>query len=279
VGLFLNDILTSDFEVPQLYPAYYREAIAYNGTDYYTLTSAALQSSTDGACKYMTPFFEENMVAYNTTRWNTTGQLAFCSDPTTGAPTPHTCTYMSGSDPLLQWNQTFDDYSASYPKNVGARLSLNQSNCYDDKTGANLPECCGETVYGGRTIKVCAGWMGAQLMSNWCQHFGVLEVQSTFFLEPEQGAAFRIESMAANCIGSGCDSSWNEVTTIIAQNTTNTTDNSPVWASRIAVADGNSWMTTAPRAMMSTHDATGACNYNTSCACSSSASPLSANCM
>ena len=29
VGLFVNDVSTSDFEVPQLYPAYYRESIEY----------------------------------------------------------------------------------------------------------------------------------------------------------------------------------------------------------------------------------------------------------
>ena len=129
VGLFENNIKTSDFEVPAFYPAYYRVPVEVNGTDYYTLTEAQLLANTNGACSYMTPMLEENMMSANETRWNLTAQFLYCVDALTGAPTPSTCTYVSPD--MLFWNTTFTDYDpgAAYPKQQGLKMGLNQTNC------------------------------------------------------------------------------------------------------------------------------------------------------
>ena len=283
VGLFANSVTTTDFELPALYPAFYREAVVQNGTDYYAITSAQLEAEVAKACSYMTPYFEENFLLPNSTRWNLTNQFLYCTNPATGAPTPETCTYVSSE--MAFWNYTFLDYDtgAPYPKQQGIKLGLNHTNCYNKSTGLVLPECCTTTTYLGETFPVCASWMGSALISNFCQHYGVVEAQASMNLQPEYSAKFSIHQSVYNCSAAGCDSSWNEISASVSQNSTNSTNNGPLYQTSITTMNYSTWVVGSEAlynasTSQSYHDASGKCLYGTECTCTNSSAVLANNC-
>ena len=283
VGLFVNSLKTSDFELPALYPAFLREPVVQSGTDYYDVSSAQLEADTAKACAYMTPHFEENFLIPNATRWNLTNQFLYCTDPVTGAPTPATCTYISSE--MMFWNYTFLDYDsgAPYPKQQGIKLGLNHTNCHDTQTGMALPECCTTTTYLGETFPVCASWMGSALISNFCQHYGVVEAQATMNFQPQYSAQFSVHQSIYNCSSAGCDPTWNEIMTSVYQNTTDPSDNGPVYQTSITTMNASTWKAGSAAlynasTSRSYHDASGECLYGTACACTNSLAVLANNC-
>lgn len=282
VGLFANPMATTDFELPAMYPAFLREAVVQNGTDYYAVSSAQLEADTAKACAYMTPYFEENFLIPNATRWNLTNQFLYCTNPATGAPTPETCTYISSE--MTFWNYTFPDYDsgAPYPKQQGIKLGMNHTNCYNSN-GSPRSECCTTTTYLGETFPVCASWMGSALVSNFCQHYGVVEAQASMNIQPEYSAQFSIHQSIYNCSSTGCDPGWNEIMTSVYQNSTNSSDNGPVYQTSITSMNFSTW-TTGSGALYnastsrSYHDASGTCLYGTACACTNSSAVPANNC-
>jgi hypothetical protein len=281
-GLFFNSLATTDFEVPAYYPAYYRESVLSNGTDYYTASSSVLTAASAGVCKYMTPFLEESLMYANSTRWSLGAQFLYCTDPITGAPTPATCTYIHPS--MMFWNTTFTDYDpgAVYPKQQGMKMGLNQTNCWNTTSGLNNPECCTTITYLGNSFPMCAAWMGSALISNFCQSFGVLEAQVTYNMESLYGGKFTIQQIASECTGTGCDATWNEARSSYTFNATDPTYSVPVYNTVLNVmstAEQHTVNSSTEYASESHHDLTGKCLYNTSCACTNATGVPANNCV
>jgi hypothetical protein len=101
--------------------------------------------------------------------------------------------------------------------------------------------------------------------------------------QPQYSAQFSVHQSIFNCSGTACDTSWNEIVTSVKQNTTDPSNNGPVYQTSITTMNSSSWASGSAAlynasTSRSYHDASGLCLYGTACACTNSLAVLADNC-